>query len=119
MAGEGIWGPILHPRDVYHRESVSEGLLLQVSQTGVADIKRAVTKDLQKGAMVDGNGEVMTAQDKVTCLVKGISYGQCFPLDRGVAGLCRVSESTADQGDPPSLPATEQVSGRALAVLLE
>ena len=94
MAGEGIRIPILHPRDVHHRKSVTGGLLLQVSQTGVADTERAVAKDLQKRAMVNGYGEVVTAQDKVTCLVKGISYGQFFPLDRGVAGLCWVSEST-------------------------
>ena len=48
VAGEGIRSPILHPRDVHHRKSIAEGLLPQVSQTDVADIERAVAKDLQK-----------------------------------------------------------------------
>ncbi len=61
MAGEGIRGPILHPRDVHHRKSITEGLLLQVSQTDVADIERAVTKDLQEGAVVNSDGEVVAA----------------------------------------------------------
>ena len=69
--------------------------------------------------MVDGDGEVMAAQYKVACLVEGVRYGKCFPFDGGVAGLRWVGESAANQGDSPSLFATEQVREGALAVLLE
>lgn len=68
--------------------------------------------------MIDGDGEVVTAQDKVACLVKGVHYSKCFPFDRGVAGLRWVGESAADQQRVIRHP-SEQVRGGALAVLLE
>lgn len=69
MAGKGIGGPILHPRDMHHREPVPESPLLEVAQSHVADVKGAVAEDLQEGVMVDCDGQVVAAKNKVACHV--------------------------------------------------
>lgn len=69
--------------------------------------------------MIDCDDQITASEDKMACLVQGVCYCQCFAFDGGIAGLSWMCKSGAYQCDSPTLLTIEDLTGRALAVLLE
>ena len=69
--------------------------------------------------MIDRDDQITASEDEVARLVQGVCYCQCFAFDGGVARLGWMCKSGAYQCDFPTLLTTEDLAGRALAVLLE
>ena len=75
-------------------EAIPQGLLLEVPESGVADVvQRSVTEYLQEWLVVDRNGEFVASKDEMPRLVKGVCNCKCLPFDLGVPGLCGMRKS--------------------------
>ena len=86
MAGYGISCFVPNTRDVYHSESITQGLLLEVAESSVWNVlEGSITERLEQGLVIHSNSQVTAAKDKESGFVKGIGNG--LPLNWGVAGF--------------------------------
>lgn len=73
-------------RDVYHSESIMQGLLLDVTESSVWNVlEGSITEHLEQGLVIDSNSPVTAAKDKESGFIKGIGNGEGLPLNWGVA----------------------------------
>ena len=98
MAGYGISWLVPNARDVYHSESITQGLLLEVTESSVWNVlEGSVTEHLEQGLVIHSNSQVTAAKDKESGFVEGISDDEGLPLNWGVVGFSCMGEATSDQ----------------------
>ena len=63
MAGYGISCCVSNPRDIYHSESITKGLLLEVTESSVWDVlEGSITEHLEQGLVIHSDGQVTAAK---------------------------------------------------------
>ena len=87
-------------RDVYHSESIAQGLLLEVTESSVWNVlEGSITEHFEQGLVIHSKRQVTAAKDKEPGFVKGIGDGEglpfnCFPActaaERCVCGASAV-----------------------------
>ena len=111
---------MLNARDVYHSESVLQGLLPEVTESSVWNVlEGSITEHLEHGLVIHSNSQVTAAKDKESGFVKGIGDGEGLPLNLGVAGFSCMGEVTSDQRCFPACTAAERCVCGASAVFLK
>ena len=87
---------------MHHSETVSKGLFFKVVESGITNlIQRSISKNLQEGLVINCNYKIVTSQNKISCLVKGICHRQSLPLNWCISRFRRVGKSTTHQCDFP------------------
>ena len=77
---------MLNARDVYHSESITQGLLLDVTESSIWNVlEGSITEHLEQGLVIHSNSPVTAAEDKESGFIKDISKGEGLPLNWGVA----------------------------------
>ena len=103
-----------------HAKPISEGLLLDIAEAGIADlVDRAVPEDLEEWFVVYSDYQFAAPQYEVAGLVQGISHSQGLSFYWCVPGLSGVCEPGPDQRDLPARLAAEDVFSWAGAVFLK
>lgn len=88
MAGYGISCFVPNARDVYHSESMTQGLLLEVTESSVWNVlEGSITEHLEQGLVIHSNSPVTAAKDKESGFIKGTGDGKGLPLNWVVAGF--------------------------------
>ena len=107
-------------RDVYHSESITQGLLLEVTESRIWNVlEGSITEHLEQGLVIHSNSQVTATKDKESGFVKGIGDGEGLPLNWGVAGFSWMGEATPDQRCFPACTAAERRVCGASAVFLK
>ena len=80
MAGDGISGFVLHTRDVYHAEAVTQGFLLEVAEPCIGDfLKGLVTKYFEWGLVVHGDDQLLQPRTKNRALSRASVMARASP----------------------------------------
>lgn len=120
MAGYGISCFVPNARDVYHSESMTQGLLLEVTESSVWNVlEGSITEHLEQGLVIHSNSPVTAAKDKESGFIKGIGDGKGLPLKCVVAGFSCMGEVTSDQRCFPACTTAERGVCGASAVFLK
>lgn len=109
MAGYGISCFVPNAQDVYHSESITQGLLLEVTESSIWNVlEGSITQHLEQGLVIHSNSQVTAAKDKESRFVKGIGDSEGLPLNWGVVEFSCMGEATSDQCCFPACTAAEQ-----------
>lgn len=120
MAGYGISCFVPNARDVYHSESMTQGLLLEVTESSVCNVlEGSINEHLEQGLVIHSNSPVIAAKDKESGFIKGIGDGKGLPLNWVVAGFSCMGEVTSDQRCFPACASAERRVCGASAVFLK
>ena len=111
MVGYGISCFLPNARDVYYPESITQGLLLEVTESSIWNVlELSITEHLEQGLVIHSNGQVTAAKDKESGFVKGVGNGEGFSC---------MGEVTSDQCCFPACMAAERCVCGAFAVFLK
>ena len=100
-------------------EAVSQGLLLDLEETGVDDIsKAAIAQNTQEGLVVSRDQEVMASSDEESAFVQAPGDGSGLTFNGRISAFCRGAESTASIDEVPSIWTTYWGFGSVTAAVL-